>query len=204
MSSSWMFMYYSNYSIFMSQEKPLGKLGRRGSHMSLSVCFSSVFDIARSTYFISINVPFCTISCVAQAPNESGLVNFSLLPVLPQKTVSNSYQKIKHRSIIVNGLLKGNLEKNCTKMTEQSKQPILNECTKHHFCSNFANGARKAPLEKQRQRRHRWGCIRNFTIIAKKVNCDWLINNQESLMGTMPLKWKCLCVHCLWNSIFLK
>lgn len=110
----------------------------------------------------------------------------------------------KHRSIIVNGLLKSNLEKNCTKMTEQSKQPILNECTKHHFCSNFANGARKAPLEKQRQRRHRWGCIRNFTIIAKKVNCDWLINNQESLMGTMPLKWKCLCVHCLWNSIFFK
>lgn len=32
----------------------------------------------------------CRLSCVGHVTKESGLVNFSLLPVLPQKTLSNS------------------------------------------------------------------------------------------------------------------
>lgn len=43
-----------------------------------------------SGHFISMAGLLCRLSCVGHVTKESGLVNFSLLPVLPQNTLSNS------------------------------------------------------------------------------------------------------------------
>lgn len=45
----------------------------------------------QSAHLISMAGLLCRLSCAGHVARESGLVNFSLLPVLPQNTLSNSY-----------------------------------------------------------------------------------------------------------------
>lgn len=46
--------------------------------------------LGQSSHLISMAGLLCRLPCAGQVTRDSGLVSFSLLPVLPQNTLSNS------------------------------------------------------------------------------------------------------------------